>query len=68
MSHKSSSLAAIDEVKEQEGIHAIEDGFIPKLQVYVNKRHGNLRNSLATNFAAENENVVKVTGRIVISF
>lgn len=63
MSRKHSSLA-YDELKEQN--HAVEMVFEPHLNLLVNTRF--VSSSLTSGLAAFEEEVVKIGGRITVSF
>lgn len=65
MSPKYSSLA-FDEVNEQ--ITEIEEGFEPELSLLVNMRKCSLRNSSSSTFTNESDEIVKVRGRVTVSF
>lgn len=66
MSPNYSSLA-FDEIQEPSLEQQANEVIEPHLNVLVNMLHGSVSNSFATSFAATDE-VVKIGGRIVISF
>ena len=64
MSQKISSLA-FDDYKGHSPLADVE--FTPQLNLLI-KRNGPLRESLTSNFTAETNEVVSVSGRLIISF